>query len=535
MQAVSFEDIQQELIYRLCEQPLGLREYCKAAWTLIEPATVMSWAWFHDAICDHLEAVSNGQISNLVINIPPRHAKSTFVAIMWPTWAWGPRGLPHTRWIFSSYAQSLSQRDSQRRRYLMASSWYRAGWDHVFKLGRQKWMADGQIKYQNSEHGYHLSTSVQGSNTGEGGDVLVADDPHNMKEIHSETVRQSVIQWWTEVMTTRINDQRKVAKVIIMQRGHEADLAGFVLAKHTYTHLNLQAEFDPRRRCFTALDNGQPFFEDPRTAPGELLFPERFPTAVIERLKMELGDAYAAQFQQDPTPEEGGIIKRRWWRYWVPSDHPLVGMPDVNGQPILPLPYRFEYLIDSWDATFKDEEQHDYVTGLKWGKEVGAARSYLLAGVHDHLAFTDTCDAVEGLALSWRQPPDAIYIEDAANGPAIINTLRHRVPGVLPSSVESSKTARMHASSPRVKAGNYVLPHPSLPGYEWVAGQAAQWESGHLEPGTFLHELSMFPNAAHDDYCDAFTQADRHLFLGHHFDESNFEDQDTGALGDVGI
>jgi phage terminase large subunit-like protein len=416
----------------------------------------------------------------------------------------------------------------------MDTPWYKSGWSHRFSLGRQKFTPDGQIKYQNDKMGYHLSTSVSGSNTGEGGDRLVADDPHNMKEIHSENMRAAVVQWWDEVMATRINDQRKVAKVIIMQRGHEADLSGHVLNnKAGYVHLNLQAEFVPKRRCFTHLNDGRPFFADPRTEEGQLLFPERFPREVINRLKVDLGSAYDAQFQQDPTPAEGGILKRSWWRYWAPAGHPLCGTPDENGREILPLPHRFEQRLDSWDMAFKDKDDSDYVVGQAWGR-IGAL-AFLISQARGHFDFIESQTQLRALRLVFpRQLPGAIYIEDRANGTAIIRTLQDEVPGIIGSDVDVSKEARAHAMSPRLKAGNYVIPHPALAGYEWVArtGNVHQ-EGDHTIPyqpggtlaiGSFLNEHTMFPNSANDDQVDTTTQADKWLFLQEEFTEENFAD-----------
>lgn len=533
---VSRDDLLAELQYRLSERsPGGLRDFCKFAWPIIEPSTDLAWAWFHDAMCDHLEAVTLGHINRLIINIPPRHAKSTFVAIFWPTWTWGPGNQPHSRWIFSSYAQSLSQRDSQRRRMVMDTPWYRSGWSHVFTIGRQssKWTPDGQIKYQNSQMGYHLSTSVGGSNTGEGGDYIVYDDPHNMKEIHSETMRLAVVQFRDQVMTTRQNDQRTVREVLVMQRGHESDLSGHLLKKGGFVHLNLQAEFDPKRRCFTRCQSGPlagtELFRDPRTTPGELLFPERFPRHVIERLKVELGDHYASQYQQDPTPAEGGIFKRAWWRYWVTPGHELAGRKDENGNEILVRPHRFQQRIDSWDMAFKDQDDHSFVVGLAFGR-IGS-RCYLLDMRRGHFDFIESQHQLRALRSCHPQPPNAVYVEDKANGTAILRTLRDDVPGLLASSADDSKIARAHAASPRVKAGNYVLPHPAMKGYEWVACQSMgegndpiPWvDHGFLVSGSFLSELTMFPNSANDDQVDAFTQADHYLLLQEEFGAGHFD------------
>ncbi len=544
--ALEREDLIRELHYRLCERQHGLREFAHCTWPILEPAIPLEWGWPHDAICDHLEAVTCGHIQRLLINIPPRHMKSTLVTIMWPCWDWGPAartitGRTAKRWIFSSYAQSLSLRDSLRRRLIFSDPFYQAGWGDLVKIGGQRFMVDAQVKYANTQQGYHLSTSVEGSNTGEGGDVLVADDPHNMNEIHSETQRNNVIRWWSEVMATRLNDQRTGAKVIIMQRGHELDLSGHAIDQG-YVHLNLQAEFRPDRRCITFLDSQKvfddahrewhlpegtvPFFQDPRTEVDELLSPTRFPRYVIEQLKLDLGDAYDAQFQQDPTPEEGGILKAAYWRYWAPAGHRLVGTEVIHRQKIkgvekvwttqvVPLPTRFQERLDSWDMAFGDDEEakNSFVAGLAFGRN--KAMAYLLKIERQHHDFIESCAAVKRLRSdAHKQKPDEIRIERKANGQAVIRTLKEEVPGIIGIEVSESKESRAWAAAPRLKAGNYFIPHPELekdPETERLVityqdGRRVNWVNA------FVHETKMFPNGTYDDQVDAFTQADQRLF-----------------------
>lgn len=534
------EQVRDEYLYRLSEgRQKGLRAYSKAIWPILEPATPLAWGWYHDAICDHLAAVTAGDIRKVIINIPPRHSKSTLVSVAWPTWVWGPADYPESRWLFCSYAQSRSLEDAMRRRRVFGHPWYLAGWGDKVRIGQDRWTSDGSVRYSNSATGHQFATSVKGGNTGEGGDIIVVDDAHNMKEIMSDTVRESVVEWWRGTMSTRLNQQATGSIVHVAQRGHEMDLCGWLLASDKeYVHLNLPAEFVLRRRCFTAFDNGQPFFADPRQHDGDLLDPIRHPQHVLETLKITLGDAYERQFQQNPQKEEGGILKRAWWRYWAPMGHSLVGTLDINGRPVLSLPRRFPYMIDSWDCAFKDEETSSHVVGQKWGLEYGDSgqpfRAYLLDQRRDLMDFIRTVGEVSTFYRSHRQTPDAVFVEDKANGTAVIRTLRDAVPGLLPSDVEDSKVARAHAMSPRVKAGNYALPHPGLPGMEWVAGTVEQWQSGFLEPSTFLHETSMFPNASYDDQVDTLTQADRHLFQLDHFSEENFG-SGTGGSQDAGV
>lgn len=282
------------------------REYCerrlvhfvRQAWHVLEPATPYTHGWHIDLICDHLEAITRGDIRNLVINIPPRHMKSLLVSVMWPAWVWAFR--PEMRWLFASYAQSLSTRDAMKMRRLVQSPWYQRLWGDRYELSSDQ---NAKMRFENDRTGYRLATSVGAIATGEGGDVVAVDDPHSASQARSEAERENALVWWDETMSTRLNNPKQGAKVIIMQRLHERDLSGHVLEQGGYEHLCLPAEFEPDNACTTSVGS------DPRTEAGEPIWPERMSADDLAQQRIALGEVgYAGQFQQRPMPRGGGMF-----------------------------------------------------------------------------------------------------------------------------------------------------------------------------------------------------------------------------------
>jgi len=297
---VDLEEVKAELARR------SFRYYVEEAWRVVEPGTEFVPNWHIDAICDHLEAVTRGEIQNLLINIPPRCMKSLIVGVFFPTWVW--IDWPESRWLFSSYAQSLSKRDSVKCRRIIESPWYQRNWGDRYSLTTDQ---NEKLRFENSKTGYRLATSIDGSATGEGGNFVVFDDPHNVKQAISDTQRESALLWWDETMSTRINDRKKDHKIGVMQRLHERDMTGHILEREgdNWTHLMLPMEFEPKRKCVTTLP-----FEDPRKEEGEPLWERRFDRGDIATMKQELGTYGAAgQLQQRPAPRGGGMFKREWF------------------------------------------------------------------------------------------------------------------------------------------------------------------------------------------------------------------------------
>jgi len=255
--------------------------------------------------------------------------------------------------------------------------------------------------------------------TGERGDYVVVDDPNSVDQAESDTERRSAVEWWNGSMATRLNDRSRGHMIVIMQRLHESDLTGDLLARGGYDHLSLPAEFEPERRCRTSIG-----WSDLRKEMGELLWPEKFSRSDLAELKLTLGSyRFAAQYQQRPSPAEGGMFKRHWFRYWRPAHLELppvpVRMPDgeVLSMPAVPLPAQFDEVLQSWDLSFKGLETSDYVAGQVWAA-LGADR-FLLDQRREKLDMPETLAAIRQVSKKWPRAA-AKLVEDKANGPAVI-------------------------------------------------------------------------------------------------------------------
>jgi predicted phage terminase large subunit-like protein len=469
----------------------NLKDFVIQAWPVLEPSTEFVPGIHIDAICAHLQAVTENRISNLIINVPPGHAKSLLVCVFWPAWVWINH--PESRWLFASYREPLAVRDSLKCRRLIDSDWYQQRWGDRFQLRSDQ---NQKQRFENDRTGYRVVVPMA-AGTGERGDYVVVDDPHSVDQATSDAERTSAVEWWNGSMSTRHNDPAKGHKVVIQQRLHEADLTGDLLVRGGYEHLCLPAEFEPDRRCCTSIG-----WTDPRSAAGELLWPERMPQATLHKLKATLGSyRYAGQFQQRPAPASGGMLKRHWWRFWQPKGANLppipIRLPDgtLESRTAIERPDRFDQQIQSWDMAFKDTKNSDYVVGLVMAA-YGADR-YLLDNTRDRLDLPGTISALRRLSAKW---PDAHLklIEDKANGPAVIQSLRHEIHGLVEVNPEGGKMSRAAAASPQLESGNWYLPHPML----------APWVE------LFIAECAAFPNGAHDDQVDAWSQGAKRLL--HH-------------------
>ena len=289
------------------ESEQSLRGFIKAAWHIVEPGREFNTGWHIDAICDHLEAVTSGDIMRLLINVPPGFMKSLTTNVFWPAWEWGPQNKPWHRYVSGAYSETLTVRDNRRTRMLIRDSWYQDLWGDRFKISSDQ---DSKIKFENDKRGFKMATSVRGVGTGERGDRIIVDDPHNVKDGESLAERENAVAWFTEVLPTRMNDPRTSAIVVIMQRIHQDDVSGHIIQNDLgYEHLMLPMEYEPERRCYTSIG-----FKDPRIEDGELLWPERFTKKVIERDAKIMGSyAIAGQYQQRPVPRGGGMFHREWF------------------------------------------------------------------------------------------------------------------------------------------------------------------------------------------------------------------------------
>jgi predicted phage terminase large subunit-like protein len=448
---------------------LRLLEYIREAWPVVEPASVYVHGFHIEAIAEHLEACSRGEIQDLVITVPPRTSKSLCTSVFWPTWSW--TFAPTSRWLCNSYAQALSVRDALRSRRLIESRWFQERWGHVFALAGDQNM---KSRYDNTRGGYRLASSVTGSNTGEGGDFLVADDCTNVLEGESALSREMTTRWWFEVMPSRRNDPKTSVRVIIQQRVHEQDIVGEVLRQGGYHHLNLPMEYEP-----TVMVSGCELLHDRRTEERELLWPERFGDAEVRELKRELGPyAWAGQYQQSPTPRAGAIVDPNGFR-------PL---PDGWKRGDLPA-------VQFWDLAYSEKSMADHTVALTLvvdGDDLVVTNVYRerIAEANLAEAIADHIDATE---------PNLVGIEEAAFKQTATRLLVQQV---------------RRLAGPWVAHGNVIgvpVSHDKVMRAQVIAGQAqaGQLYADRTAPWwpAFAAELASFPLSNADDQVDACSGA----------------------------
>jgi predicted phage terminase large subunit-like protein len=327
------------------ESERKLIDFMKNHWSALEPGQPFTPGWAIEATCEHLQAVTECQIKRLLINVPPGCTKSMSTSVFWPAWEWGPRQLPHHRFILAAHEQNLAIRDNVRSRDLMLDESYQEHWgDNV----RFKGDVNSKIYYENQSTGWRMASSVGSGLTGYRGDRLILDDPHSIKKADSDAFREEVLRWFAETLPTRLNKANESAIVVIMQRVHERDVSGLILAEELgYEHLMLPMEYEQERACYTIVKPSyikEPKLErvvwdehhkawhpnelgtslkykvDKRNIDGELLWPERFDRESTESLKKALrswGGSYAeaGQLQQRPAPRGGGMFQKDDWQF----------------------------------------------------------------------------------------------------------------------------------------------------------------------------------------------------------------------------
>lgn len=295
-------------VRRRCQ---SFAQFVRDAWPVIEPGTTLKWNWHLDAMCDHLEAISRGTLKpRLIINVPPGSSKSTIVSVLWQAWEWGPLGRRHLRYVSTSYDLVNVKRDTGKTLDLIRSAWFQSLWPEV------ELKTEGVLAFSNHDTGSRLGVAFK-SITGKRGDRLVVDDPHSIIGAESETQRDGAVTAFIEGGLNRTNDWETSAIVIVMQRLHEDDLTGALLARdYGFIHLMIPMEFEEARRCRTPLQVPDPDhpgakkdWTDPRSYEGEIMDPVRVPPAAIADLKKSGEYMWNGQYQQRPAPREGGMFK----------------------------------------------------------------------------------------------------------------------------------------------------------------------------------------------------------------------------------
>lgn len=417
--------------------------------------------------------------------------KSISVTVCFPVWLWLTE--PQKRFLFASYSQSLSTKHSVDRRTIIQSDWHKKNYGHLYKL-----TSDQNVKteYVNDKRGVMISTSVGGTSTGKGGDILITDDPHNPRQAESDIQRQSAIEWFDRTFSTRLDDKKKGAIILVMQRLNENDLSAHIEKFPGWTTLCLQGMAEKRTVIYFPISKKEIVRE-----PGDFLWPDREGEKEHSERKIMLGEyGYAGQYQQNPAPSDGGRFKRWWWRFWYPQGvkvpEPVrVKLPDGTWhecvQEQLPIDYEIREKWQSWDMSFKSISQSktgdpDYVSGQLWAR--AKAKKYLLDQVRGQWGFVDTKRHFEEFDKKYKTYGK--LVEEKANGAAIIDALSEKISGIIPVVPKESKTARADSICPQIEAGNIYIPHPAY--CSWV--------------NAYIEEFSAFPNGANDDQVDSTSQ-----------------------------
>lgn len=435
-----------------------------------------------------LQRVADGEIKRLAVFMPPRHGKSEFISRLFSSY-FLHRYPGRQVGLVGHTADLAGELSGDARDYFVT-----AGGDlHSSTKAKSKW--------RTLSGGGMWSAGLRGSIHGKGYHLGIIDDPvKSSDEASSPTFREKTWRRYQGDFVTRA--EPGAATILLMTRWHQSDLAGKILAEEKEADwyvISMQALYRPDERIELPdhVTDLTPQFET-RTERDEPLCPGRAPKDRLLRLEGSmLTTLFSALFQQAPSPASGNIIKKHWFRYWVPRDQTELAQDEIvitddEGETFRPLirarPKEYDAIITSWDCSFKDKADSSKVSGQVWGMQ--GPNYFLLDNDTQHRDFPSTVYAIRRMAKKW---PGAVghLIEDKANGPAVIATLDDEIPGIIPCNPRGGKDSRLHSASYIAKGGNIYVPHPSL--YEWVE--------------SFIEEWVLFPGAAFDDQVDAGTQA----------------------------
>ena len=529
--ALARQGMEVEVVDEAPAPTISLAEFVQESWHVLEPTTRLEWNWHLDVVCEHIEYVLRDwqkkqadpnhvqKIQNLLINIPPGSGKSRIASVCTPAWFWLYQ--PSWRALFLSANPRVALRDAVYCKDVIVSDWYTNTFKPSWKLRSDN---NSKSSFWNTAGGFRNAFGFNSVITGDRGDCLMVDDPHDANEAESDVKRKSVLERWDGAIQNRVNDLRSSVRIGIMQRVHEKDWAGHVMAKGTWGRLQIRQEYELRTEP-TALG-----WEDPRSIPGELMFEERFPRSVLEGQKSEMGERkYAAQHQQNPAPSGGNMFKIRNWR-------------------IVVSPLACKRFVLSLDASFKGGAANDNVAIATVGQtdiirmvdtlgpvasdggrrliKVPQYRYYVRNLWADKAGITKTQS--ELIRVS-KENPDAFtkLIEDKANGPAIIQQMSSVLSGITEYNPgRSSKEERAAAIEPIQERGDICIPgNAEVIGYlqaqrmdsitigEWWDLHPPKHESNAeytpvpLWVKELINECASFPNGDNDDRVDALDQA----------------------------
>lgn len=440
--------------------------FCRAAWHVIEPGKPLVWSWFLSTLCRELEAFRRREFTRLIFNVPFRTGKSNFTSVLYPAWVWATD--PQHQFLSTSHNANLATRDAVKTRRLIESDWFRSYWGSRVKMRADQ---NEKTKYENTENGVRESQGITAGVTGKSGDTILIDDPHDAEQAQSDIERQNVLDAYDQKISTRLNNPVEGGIVLIMQRLHQRDLAGHLLASEgeTWRHVCLPMEYDP--------DHPHQYEHDRRSDKGELLFPERFPADWVKAMRLRLGPyGSSGQLQQNPTPAGENILPRAMWQRWQ------------DGKPIP----ECELIIQSYDCAFTAEaiKQNSRTARTTWGifrhPTTGYLSMILLEAWAGQIPYDTLRKNAKEQYLARR--PDFLLVEKKSAGEILIQDMKRAGIPVRAYEPRGDKVSRAYRAQPMMFSGLIWAPD-------------RRWADD------VIAECDAFPNGEHDDYVDTCTQA----------------------------
>ncbi len=436
-----------------------LSSFIAKGFQVVSPGEPFIPNWHIEVLADYLMRVHRGEIKRLLITLPPRSLKSICVSVAFVAWLLGKD--PTKRIITVSYGNELSAKLARDTRAVMESVSYR----QVFP--QTQLIRSAELDLETKHRGGRYATSVGGALTGRGGNLLIIDDPAKPQDMLSKVKREALKQWYDGTLYSRLDNKAEGGIILVMQRLHVDDLAAHVLAKEPWTHLNLPAIAESEQ--IFDLADGRRFIRQ----AGSVLHEQREPQSILDGLRAMMGAyTFSAQYQQEPVPEEGNLVKWDWFKIY---DRPPTLEPG-------------DRIVQSWDTANKTTELSDYSVCTTW--HVKGSNYFLLDVFRKRLDYPGLRHAVIAQARQYRI--HNLLIEDTALGSALIQEFRYHsqagVPPPISVTPRDEKAVRLATQSAVIEAGQVWLP------------RQASWLDD------FRSELMAFPQSRHDDQVDSLSQ-----------------------------
>lgn len=433
---------------------------CFVRWCFQElcPGQDYYHGWHLDALHWRLAQAGKGHIRRLIVNQPPRSLKSVSASVALPAWLHGLD--PKRRIVCVSYSDELARKNARDYRSIVQSAWYRREFPQM-RISKSK---NTETEVVTTQHGFRLATSISGTLTGRGGDIIIIDDPIKPAEAMSDAERRRVNEWYDTTLLSRLDDPRTGVILLVMQRLHEDDLTGHLLRKGGFEHLRLPAIADQDLEIPVGPDSVHLF------RVGEALHPERADLVELEKTRKAMGSlVFSAQFLQAPIPIEGNLVQRAWLRHYA--------QPRSRDS--------FIKIVQSWDAASKTSSEADWSVCTTWGTTQNEA--WLLDRIRGRWEYPELLRQCRAQADIHR--PHAILIEDSSNGAALIQTLfQETALPVIAVKPKLDKETRVTQISHLFESGRVHFPESA----SWLA--------------EFEEELLGFPNARYNDQVDSVVQ-----------------------------